>query len=342
MELTARKKQILRAIISDYICTAEPIGSKALAAKPDLSYSSATIRNEMSELEEMGYLEKPHTSAGRIPSQKGYRLYVDQLMAPRESENTADTNALMQLKVRELDRLVQEAGKLISTLTDYATVAVTPQLSRMVIRKFELINVAETTFVIVVVTESGMIKNKLVHTAAPVSKEQAELLTYVLNQTLTGVAVERITPERFDIVHRAAGESALLAPVAAYLAELMQEYDSQQVYLEGANKLLRFPEYRDPDKAQALLDYLVEDSAQLVPIKQSDNGIQIYIGNENGRNPLSQTSTIYAKYNIGNWGQGMIGIVGPTRMDYGALSARLEAFAKGLNQIIAETFYEEN
>lgn len=347
MELTQRKKQILRAIISDYICTAEPIGSKALAAKPELSYSSATIRNEMSELEEMGYLEKPHTSAGRIPSQKGYRLYVDQLMTPTDdSTATADTNALMQLKSQELDRLIQEAGKLISSLTDYATVAVTPQLSRMVIRKFEIISVDKTTFVIVIVTESGMIKNKLVHTKSPVEKDAYELLAYVLNQTLTGVAMERITPERFDIVQRAAGASALLAPVASYIAELMQEVDSQQVYLEGANKLLRFPEYRDPEKAQALLDYLVDDSAKLVPSKlvpvtANHHGVQIYIGAENGRNPLAETSTIYAKYNIGNYGQGMIGIVGPTRMDYAALSVRLEAFAKGLNQLIAETFHED-
>lgn len=342
MELTDRKKQILRAIISDYIRTAEPVGSKALAAKPELSYSAATIRNEMSELEDMGYLEKPHTSAGRVPSHKGYRMYVDHLMYATDDTRTADTSAVMQLKERELDRLIQEAGKLISTLTGCAAVATTPHMTNTALRQFELICVDDNTYVIVIVTETGSVKNKLVHLAAPVTKEDADLLCYVLNQTLTGVAIEKITAERFDIVRRAAGMSSLLTPVAAYIGELIAEIGQQQVYLEGANKLLRFPEYRDPEKAQALLDYLVDDNKSLLPIKQEIEGVEIFIGAENGTNALAETSTIYARYNIGNMGQGIIGIVGPTRMDYATLSAQLAAFAKGLNTLIAESFSEEN
>lgn len=344
MELSERKKQILKAIIGDYIRTAEPVGSKALAEGHALPFSSATIRNEMSELEEMGYLEKPHTSAGRIPSPQGYRLYVDELMeqpVDTGEDEDAALQPMLRTKVRELDRLIQEAGRLISSLTNYASVAITPALTQISIRQFEIIAVDKTNFVIVVVTDSGTVKNKMVRTMADVSKDEAELLTYVLNQTLTGLPLSHITAERFDIVRRAAGLSALLAPVAEYVAELIEELSDQKVFLEGTNKLLRFPEYRDLHKAQALLDYMEDDRKHLLPATRKIDGIQFFIGPENGANPLRETSAIYAKYDIGTIGQGMIGIVGPTRMDYAKLSAQLSRFAKGLNRLIAETFLDE-
>lgn len=343
MELSERKKQILKAIIGDYIRTAEPVGSKALAAGHELPFSSATIRNEMSELEELGFLEKPHTSAGRIPSALGYRLYVDELMTRMEDAPDTDEmpfQRMMQHKVKELDRLIQEAGKLISNLTDYASVAITPAMTQTAIRRFEIIAVDKLNFVIVVVTESGTVKNKMVRTLADVTADEAELLTYVLNQTLTGLPLSHITAERFDIVRRAAGLTALLAPVAEYIAELIEELGSQRVYLEGATKLLHYPEYRDLKKAQTLLDYM-DDDTHLLPVARKIDGVQIFIGPENGENPMSETSAIYAKYDIGKIGQGAIGIVGPTRMDYATLSARLSRFAKGLNKLIAETFLDE-
>ena len=343
MELSERKKQILKAIIGDYIRTAEPVGSKALTEGHALPFSSATIRNEMSELEEMGYLEKPHTSAGRIPSPRGYRLYVDELMEQPQDTGEEDPSlqSMMQTKVRELDRLIQEAGRLISSLTNYASVAVTPAMTQISIRQFEIIAVDKMNFVIVVVTDSGTVKNKMVRTIANVSKDEAELLTYVLNQTLTGLPLSHITAERFDIVRRAAGLTALLAPVAEYIAELIEELSDQKVFLEGTNKLLRFPEYRDMHKAQVLLDYMEDDRRHLLPATRKIDGIQFFIGPENGENPLSDTSAIYAKYDIGKIGQGVIGIVGPTRMDYAKLPAQLSRFAKGLNKLIAETFLDE-
>lgn len=343
MQLSERKKQILKAIIGDYIRTAEPVGSKALTEGHALPFSSATIRNEMSELEEMGYLEKPHTSAGRIPSSQGYRLYVDELMEQPEdiADDTESLQSIMKSKVRELDYLIKEAGKLISSLTNYASVAITPSMTQISIRQFEIIAIDKMNFVIVVVTDSGSVKNKMVRTMTDVSKDEAELLTYVLNQTLTGLPLSHITAERFDIVQRAAGLTALLAPVAQYVAELIEELSDQKVYLEGANKLLRFPEYHDMRKAQTLLDYIEDDNRHLLPATKKIDGIQFFIGSENGENPLSETSAIYAKYDIGKIGQGAIGIVGPTRMDYAKLSAQLSHFAKELNKLIAETFLDE-
>lgn len=342
MELSDRKKQILKAIIGDYIRTAEPVGSKSIASRPELAFSPATIRNEMSELEELGYLEKPHTSAGRIPSPLGYRLYVDELMGAPEDVGEVGTEQMMQIKVRELDRLIQEVGKLIANMTEYTAVTSTPALQRTALKQFEIVTIDQTSFVLVVVPETGSVQSKMVHTAAAVTRDEAELLTYVLNQTLTGIPLSSITTERFDIVRRAAGLSALLAPVAAYIAEIIELYGQQQVFLEGESKLLRFPEYRDIDKAQALLDYLGDDAGKLIPVQQSIDGVQIMIGPENGSSPLSNASMIYAKYDIGTIGQGVIGIVGPTRMDYAKLSAQLAGFAKGLNRLIAETFLEDH
>ena len=343
MELSSRQQKILAAVVEHYIATGEPAGSKMLCDSLDFTVSPATVRNEMSELEEMGYLEKPHTSAGRIPSPRGYRLYVDELMEQPQDTGEEDPSlqSMMQTKVRELDRLIQEAGRLISSLTNYASVAVTPAMTQISIRQFEIIAVDKMNFVIVVVTDSGTVKNKMVRTMADVSKDEAELLTYVLNQTLTGLPLSHITAERFDIVRRAAGLSALLAPVAEYLAELIEELSDQKVFLEGTNKLLRFPEYRDMHKAQVLLDYMEDDRRHLLPATRKIDGIQFFIGPENGENPLSDTSAIYAKYDIGKIGQGVIGIVGPTRMDYAKLSAQLSRFAKGLNKLIAETFLDE-
>lgn len=346
MELSARKKLILKTIVGDYIRTAEPVGSKSLASRPELRFSSATIRNEMSELEEMGFLEKPHTSAGRVPSPAGYRLYVDELMGIPDLPlaEVEGINKIMQLKVKELDRLISEAGRLISNLTDYTTVAVTPVMQRISIIKFEIITVSPQNFVIVVVTNTGVVKNKMVRTAFPVESDAVELLTYVLNQTLTGIPLESITPERLDIVRRAAGLSALLAPVAEYISELIEELSEQKVFLRGASKLLSQPEYQDASKAQQLLDFITEhpNMPQLKTISRDFDGVRIMIGPENGEGPLSQASMIYATYNIGDFGRGVIGLVGPTRMDYAKLSARLSLFSKQLNKLIAETFFEED
>lgn len=346
MELSARKKLILKTIIGDYIRTAEPVGSKAIASRPELRFSSATIRNEMSELEEMGYLEKPHTSAGRIPSPAGYRLYVDELMGkPDLSATDVDRiNSVMKLKVKELDRMVSEAGKLISNLTDYTTLAVTPYLQRMTIRKFQIIAVSTLDFVIVVVTDSGVVKNKMLRTEAPVTADEAEVLTYVLNQTLTGIPIDAITPERFDIVRRAAGVTALLVPLVEFLDEFIEEMSEQKVFLQGATKLLAYPEYHDVQKAQELLDFISDGSNMpaLRTFTRDIDGVRITIGPENGSGPLQNASMVYATYNIGSVGKGLIGIVGPTRMDYAKLSARLALFSKGLNKLIAETFYDED
>ena len=192
-------------------------------------------------------------------------------------------------------------------------------------------------------TDTGVVKNKMIRTVCPVAKEEAELLTYVLNQTLTGIPIEEITKERFDIVRRAAGMTALLKPIGEFIEDLLEELSTQKLYLQGASKLLSQPEYRDVAKAQALLDY-IGDSSHVPALRRFTreiDGVRITIGPENGVEPLENASMVYATYNIGTVGRGLIGIVGPTRMDYGRLSARLSLFSQGLNKLIAETFFDE-
>ena len=184
----------------------------------------------------------------------------------------------------------------------------------------------------------------MLRTSTPVTADEAELLTYVLNQTLTNIPIDAITPERFDIVRRAAGVTALLSLVAQFLDEFIEEMSEQKVFLQGASKLLAYPEYRDVHKAQELLDFISDESnvPALRTFTRDIDGVRITIGPENGSGPLQNASMVYATYNIGNMGRGLIGIVGPTRMDYAKLSARLALFSKGLNRLIAETFFDED
>ena len=214
----------------------------------------------------MGYLEKPHTSAGRIPSPQGYRLYVDELME-RPADNAEDGNALQNsvlTKVRELDHLIQEAGKLLTSLTNYASFAITPAMTQIAIRQFEIIAVDKMNFVIVVVTDSGTVKNKMVRTVAEVSKDEAELLTYVLNQTLTGLPLSSITAERFDIVaprrgiDRAARSGGRVHRRADHRAERPKGLPRR------CQQAASFSEYRDTKKAQTLLDYMEDDRKHLL------------------------------------------------------------------------------
>lgn len=338
LDLNERKKLILKAIVDYYIKTAEPVGSSTVAK--DIALSPATIRNEMSELEEMGFLEKTHTSSGRIPSSICYRLYVDELMNRDEISLLTGFEKISQLKVRELDTLIREASKLISQLTDYTALAISPNLEKTSIVKFEIISVDSKTFVVVVVTNLGVVKNKIIKAGISISSEDIELLTYVLNQTLTHLPMNNITKERFDIVRSATGENDLILPIAEFLSELILE--KSKVYVDGTSNILNFPEYQNPDKAKKLLDFISnQDNLPNTDILDVD-GVKITIGPENGIGPMKDTSIIYANYNIGNMGQGIIGIVGPTRMNYSQMSAAILEFAKELNKLIETSFNYDN
>ena len=339
MELSDRKKKILRAIVEHYVETAEPVGSKTISSDPEISSSSATIRNEMAELESLGLLEQPHTSAGRIPTSLGYRIYVNELMKQHRLslEETARINSVLQSKVQQLDNLLSVAGRLTAQLTSYPAYALTSASADTVITRFDFIFVDQNTFIIVVMLGNNIVKNKLVH--LPYAIEQAQLmkLSAVFNASFTGIPEERITPELIAATERSVGDAhGLVAIAAGFAIETLMSLRATETFVSGASQIFEHPEYRDVSRAQKLLSYLSDaDTILKLPAPDEEGGMKITIGAENLADELSDSSVVVARYDAGDDMQGLIGVVGPTRMDYSKVAARLSYIAKGLSGLFA-------
>lgn len=339
MELSERKKKILRAVIEQYISTAEPVGSKALVENGDLKVSSATIRNEMAELETMGLLEQPHTSAGRIPSPTGYRFYVNELMEEHRlsMQETQSINEALHLKIHEMDQVMTEAGKVISQLTRYPTFALTTRSGKASIIRFDLLTVDDTSFIVLVMTSTQVVRNKLVRLSEEMPDTQLQLLRTLLNTSFTGKPLEEMMPELLRVSQHAEGEAfELIQLVVNFAIEVLKELESSVVHTAGIPNLLAHPEYQSLDSAGPLMNYLSEwGDADALPAPQ-DEGVKIIIGPENVASELKNSSIIMARYDIGDNMQGVIGVVGPTRMDYAKLAARLSYFAEGLSRMFGK------
>jgi heat-inducible transcriptional repressor len=341
MQLSERKKKIIKAVIEEYIATAEPVGSKSIALHAGLGLSSATIRNEMAELEALGYLEQPHTSAGRIPSVKGYRIYVNELMR-RQSLSVSEAeeiNRSLRKKMRRLDKAVADAGKLTAKLTHYPAYVLAAASSHVTIVRFDLISVDANTFIIVLLLSTNAVKNKLVRLPTSVPAQALVKLATVFNASFTHLSEEQITPQLIASTERASGDSiGLVAVIAGYALQVLSETKSSETYVSGASHLLQQPEFHDVDKAQRLLTYL-SDSEGLakLPSPDPDGSLKITIGPENLAEELKDSSVVVAKYDAGNNMQGLIGVVGPTRMDYAKVSARLAYIANGLSKMFSDS-----
>ena len=338
MELTERKKQILRAIVDSYIRTAEPVGSKTISQLPGMDFSPATIRNEMADLTSMGLLEQPHTSAGRVPSAAGYRLYVDELMQNYRlsMDETKTINQAMEVKMQEVDKMISQVGKLVSKMTDLPAYAVAARSSQRTVKRFDLILAETGSFILVVMLSDNQVQNKLIRLPLDVSQEDLRLLSAVLNASLTELTADEITPELLAKVTRSAAGAASLVPVIVdYTAELLKKTHSE-VYMTGQAKLLGQPEYHDVEKAQEVLTSLDEDVISNLPATLSSGTTQILVGPENVAKELKDSSVVITKFDIGDGMQGMIGVVGPTRMDYAKITARLSYFAENLGRMFAK------
>ena len=338
MELTERKKQILRAIVDSYIRTAEPVGSKTISQLPGMDFSPATIRNEMADLTSMGLLEQPHTSAGRVPSAAGYRLYVDELMQDYRlsMDETKTINQAMEVKMQEVDKMISQVGKLVSKMTDLPAYAVAARSSQRTVKRFDLILAEAGSFILVVMLSDNQVQNKLIRLPLDVSQEDLRLLSAVLNASLTELTADEITPELLAKVTRSAAGAASLVPVIVdYTVELLKKTHSE-VYMTGQAKLLGQPEYHDVEKAQEVLTSLDEDVISNLPATLSSGTTQILVGPENVAKELKDSSVVITKFDIGDGMQGMIGVVGPTRMDYAKITARLSYFAENLGRMFAK------
>lgn len=340
MELTERQKRILRAIVENYIRTAEPVGSKAIAAMPEINASSATIRNEMGELTAKGLLEQPHTSAGRIPSPAGYRLYIDELMSDYRltAEETQSLSSAMQDRLRQFDDVIAQASKIVSKMTNLPAYAVTAPTAHATVKKFELVMAEEGSFILLVMTDSDVVKNKLIRLPVHCTENDLRLLSAVLNASLTGLTADEITPEVIERVRASVGELEMLVPIIVdYAVRLLRAQERNEVFLSGQMNLLGHPEYRDPGKAQELLSRLDEDVIANLPATiQPDSKMQILVGPENIARELKDTSVVMTRFDIGDNMQGMIGVVGPTRMDYAQVTARLSYFTEALSRMFGK------
>ncbi len=339
MELTARRRKILRAIVEYYIETAEPVGSKVIGKLANLDCSSATIRNDMAALEKMGYLEQPHTSAGRIPSPKGYRIYVNELMEHHKLsiQETEKMNESLHLKMRELDRVIDQAGKLVSQFTNYPSFALAEGKERVTIVRYDLLMIDQNSFICVAMTNTNVVKNKLFHLPSDITEPQLQLLNALLNTSFTGKPLEAFSADLMETARKAAGSSyGLISLVVSFAMDVLQDAEHSSVHTAGARHLLEHPEYRDVEKAHKLMSYLAKDDglSELFPMTGQDgSGTRVLIGPENVAEELKDTSVVLASYDIGEGMKGVIGVVGPTRMDYAKITAKLSYMADNLSKL---------
>ena len=340
MELTERKKKVLRSIVDLYIRTAEPVGSKAITELPDMKYSSATIRNEMADLTAMGFLEQPHTSAGRIPSAAGYRLYVDELMADYRLsiDETKSINTAIEEKMQRVDKMMEKVAKLVSQATDLPAISVASRHGGATVKRFDLILAGQNSVILVVMLSSDEVVNKLIKLPLDVTDTDIKLLGAVLNAAMTGLTADEFTAELLEKVMMAAGAAAPLVPVIVdFTAETLRRQGSTNMAIAGHSRLLGLPEYRDVDKAQKVLSSIDEDALSNLPaVMMNEHGTKVLVGPENVAQELKDTSVVMTKFDIGDGMQGMIGVVGPTRMDYAKVTARLSYFAESLSKMFAK------
>ncbi len=340
MELTERKKKVLRSVVDLYIRTAEPVGSKAITELPDMKFSSATIRNEMADLTAMGYLEQPHTSAGRIPSAAGYRLYVDELMADYRltMDETKSINTAIEEKMQRVDKMVEKVARLVSQATDLPAISATARPGNATVKRFDLILAGSGSFILVVMLSNDEVVNKLIKLPLHIGEGDLKLLGAVLNAAMTGLTADEMTGELLEKIQGAAGAAASLVPIILeFTLDTLRRQGSANLAVAGQSRLLGLPEYRDVDKAQKVLTSLDAEALSGLPAVMSNaNGTKVLVGPENVASELKDTSVVMTKFDIGDGMQGMIGVVGPTRMDYAKVTARLSYFAESLSKVFGK------
>lgn len=340
MILTGRKKKILEAIIEDYIATAEPVGSRTLAKNYNLGISPATIRNEMADLEEMGYLEQPHTSAGRVPSDKGYRLYVDEILMNRRILHSSNVTFNMKtLRGGGVDKLLRETLKIISDLTEYTSIALTPQTARSTIKQVELLPFNENSLVVVLVTESGTVNDTIIKTNHVISKKEIDILNLRLNEILKGRNAEDID-DAMEEIKNPAEFTIDVKWLMNVIKNLLLTDEETEVLVEGTTNFFRFPEYRDIDRIRTILSF-IENTRMILKLLMplTNNDFSIAIGSENKVDEIKDCSIVTVTYSIKGKNAGTISIIGPKRMDYENAIGTMDEVGTRLNRFLADYLY---
>lgn len=328
MDLTERKLKILQAIIGDFISTAEPVGSRTLSKKYDLGISPATIRNEMSDLEEMGLLTHPHTSAGRVPSEKAYRLYVDEIMKKRELSKSQKEVIAKELcsNISELDRTIEHAAKILSHITNLTSFAVTPKADDDILKAINLLPIDDETVVLMIVAESGKVSNTALKPRCQFTDEMLRVLSKSMTYNYKGKTISQAL--KSDIIQSFANDveamSGLARNIMPNFVKTLEEMLNVNLYMDGLTNIFSLPEYNDIDKAKTFMEAMNQKEDLAKKITSRDDGVIITIGTENDDDLLNDCSLITATYHIDGRLVGKLGVIGPTRMKYGEITSVIE------------------
>ncbi len=338
MQLDERKTKILQAIIRNYLETGEPVGSRTISKYTDLNLSSATIRNEMADLEEMGYILQPHTSAGRIPSDKGYRFYVDAMMEEKERE-VIEMKEMLVERQDKMETLLKQVAKVLAQNTQYATMISTPQTNRNKVKFIQLSRVDDNQILAVIVVEGNVIKNKILSVDGGLSDETLLKLNILLNTNLNGLCLEEINLGMISALKQQAGvHSDIVSEVIDAVADAIKADEDLEIYTSGTNNIFRYPELADQEKASELINTF-EEKQQLHELvvetlaDEKNTGIQVYIGNETPVQSMKDCSVVTATYELGDGMRGTIGIIGPKRMDYDKVVGTLRTLQNRLDEL---------
>ena len=337
MELSERKLKILQAIISDYVRSAEPVGSRTLSKKYELGISPATIRNEMADLEEMGYLTHPHTSAGRVPSDKAYRLYVNALMEKKELTKEEKQVIAQKLKsnVHEFEKTIEHAASILSEITNLTSFALTPTQDNDVLKFINLLPVDEKTVVLMIVAESGKISNTALRLKVPYTEENLQILAKAMTYNYKGKTISEVLTnniiENFETDIKAM--SGLAADVMPNFMKTLEDMLNVNLYMEGLTNIFDIPEYNNLDKAKSFLEMLSQKEDFMKKLIARENGMIVTIGEENQEDVMQDCSLITATYHVDGKMVGKIGVIGPTRMRYGEVTSIIEYLTDNLNHV---------
>lgn len=350
MSLDKRKVKILKAIISSYIDNAEAVGSRTISKKYELGVSPATIRNEMSDLEEMGFLVQPHASAGRIPTDKAYRYYVDDLWKKVQDPSNTNLDQLRNIiedKSNELDSVFKNSVRILSQFTKYTSFIVAPQLKQSVIKRIQLVPITDTKLLLLIILQSNIVKQVTFRMSSPIPFDQMDKISAALSEKLYGYKLEDLDSIKDSLIeqlyHVREHSNDSLMELLPYLMDQISKLEEINVYSDGITNILDLPEYNDVVKAREFISF-VEDKSSIAKLLQfvGENDLAITIGHENQYEALRDCSLITATYKFNGKLIGKIGVIGPTRMDYSKVISTVKSMSEAMNEIINQNFDDEN
>jgi heat-inducible transcriptional repressor len=339
-ELNERKKQILKAVIEAHISQGEPIGSKYLMQSQKIALSSATIRNEMAELEQMGYLEQPHTSAGRVPSEAGYRFYVNSLMEDYRltGKELQELNNLVKSKAAELDQILDRAGRLMSSVTNYTSLALRPKQQGRKVRRYKTVLLDSHSFLLSILLEADQVKTQCIHCEEEIDEDMLLRMEQTLNTHLTGIPMEEVTlPVMLKMEQSMGAGSFLISTAVKRIYDALHEGEGDALKLDGVTRLLEYPEYSNAEQLRNMLwTFEDKDSVFDVILNAKNEGVNVYIGSENPLDASHNSSLVFKTISQGERVLGAIGVIGPRRMDYSKVIKTVEYLTQSITEMLLD------